>query len=94
MTPETLSELKSLLEKATPGELKSIALFGSDLGEDVEDSDLEVTLTLVIDKGGGDLTATKMTKADEDLYCALKNAAPNLIKAVEQRDRYRAALDV
>jgi len=82
MTPETLSELKSLLEKARPGPWRGVLAskeFGLEIWIDVSDPDHQEWMIA--------------TNEDYDLICPLRNAAPDLIKAVEQRDRYRAALE-
>lgn len=83
-----LDNLKELKAKATPGELKSIALFG--YGDDDDDKNQDIVLTLVIDKGGGNLTAIKMTDRDEKLYIALRNQAKEMIETIE---RYKSALE-
>ena len=85
-----LDELKELEAKSTPGELKSIALFGYGEDDDDDDKNPDIVLTLVIDKGGGDLTATKMTDKDEKLYIALRNQALEMISTIE---RYKTALE-
>jgi len=81
MTPETLSELKSLLEKATPGKWEGTP-------ENWEGPRPEI---LFITKLACETVTTE--KKNLELICALRNAAPDLIKAVEQRDRYRAELE-
>lgn len=80
MTPETLSEIKSLLEKATPGEWAYIT-------GDVREEEDGVSVEIIGER------SADMTNEDKELICALKNNAPELIEAVEQRDRYRAALE-
>jgi len=79
MTPETPSELKSLLEKATPGEWHHY------YNENDEAHSISDKRTYEV--------ADAVDKEDAELICALRNNAPDLIKAVEQRDRYRTALE-
>jgi len=84
MTPETISELKSLLEKGAPREFRIKA----------EPANYGGSYFIV--KGYsqyhhewmriGDFVKRK----DAEDYIVIRNAAPDLIKAVEQRDRYRA----
>jgi len=88
MTPETLSELKSLLEKATSGRW---ATSGDNAIETVDRMEIGGSKTdrpkhSVIDWP----EFNEPDPADLDLILALRNSAPDLIKAVEQRDRYRA----
>ena len=80
MTPETLSQLKSLLEKATPGRWESIPAG-------------PIEYSIKGDDGWNRMKEVPMSDHDCGLIFALHNNAPDLIKAVEQRDRYRAALE-
>lgn len=77
-------ELRKLEAKATKGQLKSIALFGSGQCDSGDDCNVNMDIRLVIgEKDAASLEECRMTHIDERLYCVLRNNAKELIRLAE-----------